>query len=102
MLSGLAILERELGINDYAQHRLRRRLASRLPKDEADRLRAELRELDRRRKRTLQLLDEATQEYEERLHRSIEGIRTRAATSPWTRKESPEQARRRLGISGPR
>lgn len=100
MLTGLAILERELGIIDYEQHRLRRRLAARLPKPEADQLRAELRALEKRRTRTLDLLDEANEEYEDRVLRAVEAIRARAARSPRSRKETPEQARRRLGIPG--
>jgi len=100
MLTGLAILERELGIIDYRQHRLRRRLAARLPKEEADRLRAELRALEKRRARTLDLLDEANEEYEDRVMKAVEAIRARAAVSPRRRKETPEQARRRLGIPG--
>lgn len=98
MLTGLAILERELGINDYQQHRIRRRLATRLPKREADELRAKLRDLEERRTRTLQLLDEANDAYEERLLKSIDAMRARASTSPFRRKESPERARRRLGL----
>jgi len=82
MLTGLAILERELGIVDYAQHRLRRRLAGRLPKDEAARLRGELEDLKKRRATTLRLLDEATQEYDERVHRAADGIRARASRAP--------------------
>lgn len=98
MLTGLAILERELGIIDYEMHRRRRRLAGRLPKAEADALRAELKDLERRRKHTLGLLDEAHDEYEERVAKSVEAIRLRASQSPRTRRESREEARRRLGL----
>lgn len=98
MLTGVAILERELGIIVHSQHRLQRRLEARLSRAEAARLRAELGELEERRQRTLLLLDEANEEYDERLQRSTEGIRARAMSSPRTRKESPEQARRRLGL----
>lgn len=100
MLTGLAILERELGINDYTQHRLRRRLAMRPPKQEADKLRAELRELEKRRQATLRLLDDLTEDYEERVPRSMEGQRARASLSPSTRREDPAAARRRLGLPG--
>src|SRR5688500_2492924 len=79
MLTGLAILERELGMNDYEQHRLRRRLAARLPAGEADQVRRQLAELEARRAKTLELLDEMHEEYDQRVERSIEGIRARAA-----------------------
>jgi hypothetical protein len=82
MLTGLAILERELGMNDYARHKLRRRLAARPPPDEAARLRAELQELERRRARTLELLDDLHQEYDERVQRGPEGIQARASRTP--------------------
>jgi len=82
MLTGLAILERELGITDYARHRLKRRLASRLPAAEAAAARKELADLDKRRERTLELLDELTEQYEERVERGAEGIRARASRSP--------------------
>ena len=98
MLTGLAILERELGAIDYERHRLKRRLATRLPKAEGDAKRAELKVLDRRRLETLRLLDELHAEYDERLERATEAIRARAARSPFTRRESPEEARRRLGL----
>ena len=100
MLTGQAILERELGAIDYAQHRLRRRLAGRLPKGEADAARAELALLKQRRATTLRLLDEWQEEYEDRIVRSVEAIRARASSSPRTRRESPEEARRRLGLPG--
>jgi hypothetical protein len=100
MLTGLAILERELGALDYERHRLRRRLAARLPKAEGDALRAELRALERRRATTLQLLDDLHAEYDERVERANEAIRARAARSPFTRRETPEEARRRLGLPG--
>ena len=98
MLTGLAILERELGINDYAQHRLRRRLAARPATDEAARLRRELRTLQERRRETLRLLDELNDDYEGRVERAVEAMRARASRSPRTRRESPEEARRRLGL----
>lgn len=98
MLTGLAILERELGINDYRQHLLRRRLAARPPKAEADALRAELKTLQERRKATLRLLDDLHADYEERLERAVEGMRARASRSPRTRREDPEVARMRLGL----
>ncbi len=82
MLTGLAILERELGMNDYGQHRLRRRLAGKPPAAEADALRRQLKELEARRERTLELLDEMHEEYDPRVERSVEGIRARAARSP--------------------
>ena len=82
MLTGLAILERELGMNDYAQHRLRRRLAGRLPKAEADKARAELAELEARRATTLELLDGLHQDYDERVERGLAGIQARASRSP--------------------
>lgn len=84
MLTGLAILERELGMNDYEQHRLRRRLAARLPAAEAAGLRRQLAELESRRAKTLELLDEMQEEYDQRVERSIEGIRARAAQPPRT------------------
>lgn len=98
MLTGLAILERELGIVDYERHRIKRRLAGKPPKAEGTRLRAELKELDRRRATTLRLLDEFYEEYDERVERAMEGIRARASRSPPTRRESREEARRRLGL----
>jgi hypothetical protein len=98
MLTGLAILERELGMNDYERHRLRRRLAGRLPKTEADALRKELDVLERRRASTLRLLDEMHEDYDERVERAVEGMRARASCSPHTRREAPEEARRRLGL----
>jgi len=75
MLTGLAILERELGLVEYAIHRLRRRLARRLPTEEAEQARRELKELAARRSKTLQLLDELNEEYETR----IPGSRQREA-----------------------
>jgi hypothetical protein len=98
MLTGLAILERELGIVDYERHRLKRLLAGKPPKAEASDLRARLKELDRRRATTLRLLDDAHEDYEGRIERAVEGIRARASRSPPTRRESREEARRRLGL----
>lgn len=98
MLTGLAILERELGINAYEQHRLRRLLAQRPPKREAAGLREQLRALRTRYVEALRLLDQLHEEYDERVERAIEGMRARAARSPRTRRESPEEARRRLGL----
>jgi predicted nucleic acid-binding Zn-ribbon protein len=100
LLTGLAILERELGAIDYESHRLRRRLAQRLPKAEGDALRAELKALQRRHVATLRLLDEMHADYEERVERATEGIRARASRSPFTRRETPDEARRRLGLPG--
>jgi hypothetical protein len=73
MLTGLAILERELGINDYTRHQLARRLAGKLPKAEADALRAQILELEERRRTTLRLLDELHEQYEERAKGHPEG-----------------------------
>lgn len=98
LLTGMAILERELGINDYEQHELRRRLAARLPAQERKVLRARLRELRARHHQTLLLLDQMHADDAERIERGIEGMRARAARSPPTRRETPEEARRRLGI----
>lgn len=98
LLTGLAILERELGAIDYERHRLKRRLAGRPPKTEGDAKRAELKALERRRTTTLRLLDEMHAAYEERVERATEGIRARASRSPRTRRETPEAARRRLGL----
>lgn len=98
MLTGLAILERELGIVDYERHRLKRRLAGKPPKAEASAMRAQLKDLDRRRATTLRLLDEAYDDYEERVERALEGIRARASRSPPTRRESRDEARHRLGL----
>ena len=100
MLTGLAILERELGLIDYEQHRLRRRLAGRLPKAQADPLRAELATLQERRATTLRLLDEMHEQYDERIERAVDAIRARASRSPRTRRETPGEARRRLGLPG--
>lgn len=100
MLTGLAILERELGALDYEAHRLKRRLAARVPKAEADDLRGELKALESRRARTLGLLDGMHAEYEERMERANEGIRARASRSPFTRRETRADARRRLGLPG--
>ncbi|MEA3190091.1 MAG: hypothetical protein QOD77_673 [Thermoplasmata archaeon] len=66
MLTGLAILERELGLNEYARHQLEGRLARKLPAAEAQRLRAELEELRIRRLQTIRLLDD--------LHAKLEGL----------------------------
>jgi hypothetical protein len=66
MLTGLAILERELGLVEYARQQVARRLEARLPKAEADRLRAELAELDRRKAATLRLLEQRYAAYEDR------------------------------------
>lgn len=98
MLTGLAILERELGAIDYERHRLKRRLAGRLPKAEGDTLRRELKALEERRVTALGLLDDLHEAYDERLERSLEGIRARAARSPRTRRETPAEARLRLGL----
>lgn len=66
MLTGLAILERELGLNEYARYQLESRLAGRLPAAEGRRLKAELEELRTRRLQTLRLLDE--------LHAKLEAL----------------------------
>src|SRR5688500_15971553 len=99
MLTGLAILERELGAIEYARHRLERRLATRPTKAEGDALSAELKELDGRRATALRALEDLHADYDERLERDAEGIRARAARAP-TRREAPEEARRRLGLPG--
>ena len=98
MLTGLAILERELGINDYERHRIRRRLAGRPPKAEAAGLRVELKALERRRAEALRLLDGLHEDYDGRVARGVEAMRARASRSPFTRRESRDEARRRLGI----
>jgi hypothetical protein len=100
MLTAFAILERELGAIDYERHRLRRRLAGRLAKSQGDALRSELAVLDRRRRETIELLDEMHAQDQERIERAVEGMRARAARSPYTRRETPEEARRRLGLPG--
>ena len=100
LLTGLAILERELGAVDYERHRLRRRLAGRLPRAQADALRGDLRALEARRATALRLLDEMHADYEDRVERAAEGIRARASRSPRSRREAPEEARRRLGLPG--
>jgi hypothetical protein len=82
MLTGMAILERELGLVEYARHRAQRRLEGRLAPSDARALRQELAELDARRAATLRLLDDAYQEYDERLQRGAAGIHARAAASP--------------------
>jgi hypothetical protein len=66
MLTGLAILERELGLVEYERHRLLLRMGGRIAKAEAEDLRRQLERLDERRKRTLELLDERHAEYETR------------------------------------
>jgi len=66
MLTGLAILERELGLVEYARQQVTRRLAGRLGKAEADRLREELAELEHRKAVTLRLLEQRYEAYEER------------------------------------
>ena len=98
LLTALAILERELGINDYAQHRLRRQLAARPAKPEADGLRRELRALKDRRRETLRLLDELHDDHDGRVAKAVEAMRARASRSPRSRRESPDEARRRLGL----
>jgi hypothetical protein len=100
MLTALAILERELGALDYEAHRLRRLLAGRLPKADGDAKRAELQEIEARRNTTLGLLDDLHAQYDERVERATEGIRARASRSPFTRRETPGEARRRLGLPG--
>jgi hypothetical protein len=82
MLTGMAILERELGLVEYARHKAQRRLEARLPRSEAVEVRKELAELDARRAATLRLLDDAYQEYDERLMRGPSGIHARAAAAP--------------------
>jgi hypothetical protein len=82
MLTGMAVLERELGLVEYARHRAQRRLEARLPRTEAVDVRKELAELDARRATTLRLLDDAYQEYDERLQRGAAGIHARAAAQP--------------------
>lgn len=98
MLTGLAILERELGAIDYERHRLERALAARPPKAEAEALRAKLRALQGRRETALRLLDGLHAEDDERVERGIEAVRARASRSPPARRESREQARERLGL----
>src|ERR1041384_855967 len=91
LLTGLAILERELGINDYEQYELRRRLAARLPPGEIRAIRARLRELKMRHYQTLLMLDELHAEDAERIERGIGGMRARASRSPPTRRETPQE-----------
>lgn len=98
MLTGIAILERELGAIDYAEHRLRRLLAGRPPKADGARLRADIQALRRRRAETLQALDDLNEQYDGRVARGVEAVRARASRSPRSRRETPEEARRRLGI----
>jgi hypothetical protein len=98
MLTGLAILERELGAIDYERHRLKRLLAGRLPKAEGEARRADLNALEERRAATLRLLDELHADYEERVARGTEAIRARASRSPRSRRETPDEAQRRLGL----
>lgn len=98
MLTGLAILERELGLVEYSRHQVRRKLAAKPTMAAARTLRRELRGLAKRRVEILRRLDAEHAAYEERLQRAMEGIRARAARSPPTRRESREEAQRRLGI----
>lgn len=98
LLTGLAILERELGLNDYERYTLRRQLAGRLPQQQRSALRGRLRELEARRRATLVLLDELHADDEARIERGVEAMRARASRSPHTRRETAEAARRRLGI----
>lgn len=98
LLTGLAILERDLGINDYEQHRIRRALASKPATPDRATLRARLRELEGLRAKTLELLDGLHEDDEGRVERGIEAMRARASRSPPTRRETSLEARRRLGI----
>ena len=66
MLTGLAILERELGKVEYELHLLRRRLEARLMRAEVEALRREADGLEQRKRQTLRLLEELNQEYQER------------------------------------
>ncbi|HUR62459.1 MAG TPA: hypothetical protein VM286_08875 [Candidatus Thermoplasmatota archaeon] len=66
MLTGLAILERELGLNEYARHQIQRRLRGKRPAAEARRLKAELQDLEERRVQTLRLLDDLHEQWDER------------------------------------
>lgn len=100
LLTGLAILERELGINDYEQHKVRRGLAARPASAERAELRRRLRDLEALRAKTLQLLDELHEDYEGRIERGIQAMRARASRSPHTRRETSQEARRRLGVRG--
>lgn len=98
LLTGLAILERELGIIDYERYLVRRRLAARPAASRRESLLRDLRDLERRRELALRKLDELHAEDEERIERGIEAIRARASRSPYSRRETREEARRRLGI----
>ena len=71
MLTGLAILERELGMNDYERHKLARKLEGRLTRAEATAAKREIEALEQRRKETLRLLDELHQDYDERITRAM-------------------------------
>lgn len=64
MLTGLAILERELGLTDYARIQLERRLNAHLTATEKRRIQAEMAELDHRHAQTIRLLDELHERYE--------------------------------------
>ena len=77
-----------------------RRLAARQPVADADALHAELAGLERRRAATLVLLDGLHADQDERVVRGSDAIRARASQSPRTRRETPEAARRRLGLPG--
>lgn len=67
MLTGLAILERELGLVEYERHRLTRLLAGTPSRAQAGALRRELEQLRIRREKTLDLLDEKHEEYQDRV-----------------------------------
>lgn len=66
MLTGFAILERELGMAEYARIQAERRLRGKLPKEEAEALRREVRAMEERRDAAVRRLDELHEEDEER------------------------------------
>lgn len=78
MLTGFAILERELGSIDYARHRLEVRARQRLPAAEAKQVKSELDALTVRRRQVLHRLDDLHQEWDER-HPADAGARLRDA-----------------------
>jgi hypothetical protein len=56
--------------------------------------------LQRRHDDTLRLLDEMHADYEDRVERAMAGIRACASRTPASRRETPDEARRRLGLPG--
>jgi len=94
LLTALAILERELGLTEYAKWQLERKLAGGVQRTAEPGLRAELESLERRKRQTLALLEEKQAEHDEReqMRAAIrQAAREDAGSNPRRRRRRPRR-----------